>query len=773
MERYVKLSIKNVNIKYTTQKKNYLTMEHKSLTATSSFKQQKPIKTLQKKIPIPANKNIQNTHQNQSARYKTHNNSKEKVNEFLLSNIKNLKKIYNNRIINYAKKKNKPPSLDRQYKHELKQSSEMIEKMLEKIANLKALHNKQNMTFNYSIYEKTLPTNKNVNKKKNPISLNSRIISKQKYSYNPYNLYKENAKNLSADAKTVPKIKIKNERKHKSNIDTICSYDDGKKDDSLNKKRFSASYEIYHYDELLEFEVVKKDKRLKNQLCKLISENKKLKRIATSSKNGNFFIDTAKIEEEEENKIKTDEKSKIIEKEIKDKIEMQKIYAEQKIFKERRSKNILRHYIKKKENDIKNIIRIKFFEFYYKSKIESIITEKRTDEPLELTSNNKNNNTIWNKSKLLCKTLLNQNKIKSTNNENLNNVGQNLNIVNNIANNNEKIKEDNNNYNKNTIISDINIEIVPDSQITSNIPNSATERNQNDNNPIINQTATIQNNKINNNQNISLQIVINPENNVSNNQNENKENTKTSIISNNSFNNENKQTVNISNNNIDNDKNNNIINEVPTSENQAIPQVVSFDVNNAEETQKEKRLLKSRKLRKLLAAKEQGRKDTLKKYFIKFLINEIFTLNQLRALKGKHFKETEFLNMVEKEDKLKDKVKLANFLKKNVNIVRTESIRKEKEEERLKRNQLLLSLFSKKDQKITAILRSKLKEYNVRAKIESLAEYEVKPKLKKKKKKKKKKSNKKNDEDIEEKEKKDETENIDEKNEVNVEDIKS
>ena len=199
----------------------------------------------------------------------------------------------------------------------------MIEIMLQKIANLKGQQIKQNKQnkpttlINSSIYQKTASPKKKTNKRNNQISVNSKTMNKQKNN-NLYNLYNENAKKLSTDVKIENKPKMSTERKRRNKRDTIFSYNEGKKDDIL-KKGISVTYENYDYDKLLEFDSVKKDKKLKDELNKLISENKKLKRVGSCP--DNLYLNTVK-----------DEKNL---KEIKGKLEMQKNDNEQKIFNEK------------------------------------------------------------------------------------------------------------------------------------------------------------------------------------------------------------------------------------------------------------------------------------------------------------------------------------------------------------------------------------------------------------------------------------------------------
>ena len=698
----MKKSFKSTNIKgsgkKTSQEKNRQAKKQQLKTSKSPYKKQKlPIKKPQKKVPV--SKQIQANKQNYSTQESTHDNSKKSAYDIFLSNIKTLNKQKNNRTENSAKKRNKFSSVNSQYKHELKQSNSMIEIMLQKIANLKGQQIKQNKQnkpttlINSSIYQKTASPKKKTNKRNNQISVNSKTMNKQKNN-NLYNLYNENAKKLSTDVKIENKPKMSTERKRRNKRDTIFSYNEGKKDDIL-KKGISVTYENYDYDKLLEFDSVKKDKKLKDELNKLISENKKLKRVGSCP--DNLYLNTVK-----------DEKNL---KEIKGKLEMQKNDNEQKIFNEKRKKTILRRYIKKKEKDINNILRIKFLEFYYKSKVESIIIVNKIDKSSGLTSQNKDSNENKNN---LCNSQLSQNNTESTSNNNLNNVGSNLNVTNNVTNDNIKIQETNNN--QNNIVSDI-----PNNCNTSSIPNSTPGNNQNDNSPIINQTSTTQNKEINNNENNNtMQTVVKQEKSVT-------------------------------------------INEAPKTENNTIPQVISSNknANNSEMTQKEMILQKSRKLRKLLSEKEKERKDTLKKYFNKFLLNGIFSFKQVRTFRKSLLNESDIPELAEKEEKdEKDKKDpmCMNFFKKGLNMI-IEEQKKEEEDKNSKRQELLLSIFNKKDKKITTILRSKLRDYNVRAKIESLAEYNVKPKAKKNKKKK---ATKENGETTEKKEKKDGNQNVDE-----------
>ena len=749
----MKLSDIEKNKNKFAQKKSTQKKEQKQKTAISPLKKQKsPTKKPQKKTPVK--KYIQDNQQNQTARNNVYHKSKKNAYSIFLSNVKIANKKRNNHTSNSTKKKTNTSSLSTQYKNELKKSDDMIESMLKKIASLKAEQDKQNMTIDSPIYLKTEPNKKTSAKKNKPISIDSKTTKKPKKNNNLYNLYNENEKNMSAHAKIGHTPKISTERNHKNNINTSNSYDQRSRNNII-KKGISVNFETYDYDKLLEFDAIKNDKRLKNELNKLISENKELRRVASCFESEGFFQNITKNEKEE--KFKTDkkhEKNEEDEKEAIDEIEAKKINDEQKTLNDQRRKNILRRYINKKEKDIKNILRMKFFEFYYKSKIESIITEKRTDKSSKLNPKNKKNKIIWNKIRL-CNKILNKNNNKSINN-NLNYVGSNLNKPNNIANNsNKKIKEANNNYNQNTIITDNNIKNNTNTNNNLNIQNNKTENNKKDNNLIISQTSTTQNNEINNDQENNLQTVINPENNTNN----------THVY-------ENLQAINISNNNINNDQNNNIINEVPNSEKQTIPQeiVSNKKTEDDEKIQKKNRLEKSRKLRRLLAAKEQGRKETLKKYFIKFLINGIFTLNQLRTFRRKALNGSGVLNMVKKEGKLTNETMMVNFIKKNITIIIEQQKKEEKEKINLKKQEFLFSFFSKKDQKITMILRSKLRDYNVRAKIESLAEYKIKFKHKKSKKKK---SNNENDKTTEKKDKKDKCEIVSEKNEGSIENVKS
>ena len=280
----MKKSFKSTNIKgsgkKTSQEKNRQAKKQQLKTSKSPYKKQKlPIKKPQKKVPV--SKQIQANKQNYSTQESTHDNSKKSAYDIFLSNIKTLNKQKNNRTENSAKKRNKFSSVNSQYKHELKQSNSMIEIMLQKIANLKGQQIKQNKQnkpttlINSSIYQKTASPKKKTNKRNNQISVNSKTMNKQKNN-NLYNLYNENAKKLSTDVKIENKPKMSTERKRRNKRDTIFSYNEGKKDDIL-KKGISVTYENYDYDKLLEFDSVKKDKKLKDELNKLISENKKLK----------------------------------------------------------------------------------------------------------------------------------------------------------------------------------------------------------------------------------------------------------------------------------------------------------------------------------------------------------------------------------------------------------------------------------------------------------------------------------------------------------------
>ena len=683
---------KSFNIKQNgnecIQNQKYQIKDQRPKTSRTPIKKQKiSIEKPQKKVH--EKKLTQDIQQNKTIQNSTINNTNKIAYNVFLSNIKKIKKQKNNHNVNSTKNKNKFSSVNSQYKYELQKSKNMIEIMLEKIAKLKAEQKNKNKTinktFNNSInntsnYQKTSPKKKKTNIKMSQIHINSRSICKPKKSNNNYNIYKENAKSLTINKKNVKKRRNLSEVKSRNKHDAIFSYYD-ENDENILKKAISVTYETYDYNKLLEFDSVKKDKKLKSELSKLISENKKLKELVLSPDD---LFENAK----QKDKIKTNKKNEKVQ--IKtgktiEKIETKKIY--EKLFKDPRKKNILRDIIMKQEKYIKNILRIKLLEFYYKTKFETFIIKDKIDRSLRP------------------KTNINGNR---------------FNLYNNPLDKSNKEKRNKNN-NQNINIPNTNGENSSKNNITSNNPKLAIKPNQNHNNSITNQTPDFPKIETNNNQNINK------------NKNEN---------------NKNKETNNIQNNSINDQQDILIVNDNTIQGNQIVAQDIPPDTKESNE-EKHNRTEKARTLRRLLAAREKKRKDTLKKYFHEFLLKGVFSL-VLKEIQEKSIQERGSLKKNEKElkkHKSKTKSMIMDYIKKTIYVIIGEQ--KKEEERNSHKRQLLLRIFYKKDQKIIRILRNNFGKYYLKAKIESLSEYDVKPKHKKKKTKKRKKDkNLKKDESI-------------------------
>ena len=351
---------------------------------------------------------------------------------------------------------------------------------------------------------------------------------------------------------------------------------------------------------------------------------------------------------------------------------------------EEKKKGLLRRLFKEKHNKIINILHIKLLEYYYKIKCENSIVNRFKNLDIQKT----NNDLIISKSNRIS---YNKNNLNDNNNQNINNE-----------------------LNKNNDINNTNIN-------NDNIMNNKIDQNSN-----VDQNTQKSNCK----NNIDY---INPNNNQQD------------INANDNHDNKNKQTANT--NNINNETN--IVDAKPNNQNN-INNENENQTNNEETKEKDKekpkndpeykkRIEKSRKLRKLLAEKEKNRKETLSKNFEIFLLNGLYM--KVRA-------ETEFLKKRLKinEDQMKIIKRQLSFDPQKLLDSNNQNLEKNKieNENQQKRQELLLSIFNKKDKKITGILRSKFEDYNIRAKIESLKKYEKKKKTKKKSKKKTKKSENKN-----------------------------
>ena len=379
----------------------------------------------------------------------------------------------------------------------------------------------------------------------------------------------------------------------------------------------SISYDYGDYDKLLQNEIIQKDKDFQFVLNKLISENKKLKNIASFS--------TLDQESSKRN-----------------------CFTEAETDIEKKKRRLLRRYFKKKHNENINILHIKLLEYYYKVKCETLITVNRSKK---FDMQNANNNI---------------------------------------------------NINKNINISDIK----NNSKDDDNYQNINNQTNQNNNGFI-----TLNNNKQDNNIN-----------NYQDNKNQNNSD-------------ENKTNVNNQINNIQNDKESNKIdpninnqNNINLNENQN-NQEPKEEEKPKRDPEYEKRLEKSRKLRKLLANKEKQKKETLSKNFEIFFLNGLYTRIKAESLLLKQRINTDKNQVAKIEKKL-------SFDPKKIDVIDNKTIenKKPKNEKEQKLQELLLSIFNKKDKKITGILRNKFQKYNLRVKIISLKPYEKKKKTKKKKK---------------------------------------
>ena len=220
------------------------------------------------------------------------------------------------------------------------------------------------------------------------------------------------------------------------------------------------------------------------------------------------------------------------------------------------------------------------------------------------------------------------------------------------------------------------------------------------------------------NENNNININITNNNNEKTYINNNKEENETININNDKINNDaitNENNSNINNNNgtinlnINKDNNNPINNKDDTT---AV--LIEVEDNNED---KQKRLKKSRGLRKLLAKKSQEKKDNLRKYFIKFYLGGLYMAIRKGVRSRNYDKRKKNNNRAKSAEQRRGTT--INFMQ-DVKLFNLSVKEEEIDNINAKKKELLTKIIYRKDRIKNLIMKTTFEKFNLRAKLLSL-----------------------------------------------------